>query len=515
LLARKSLLIVLSKVASGVLSMVCFVFIMRFIGLGSEDAVGVYGTIVMAMSFVAAFTFIADLGFGMAHLKRVSEGHDLGKCVGTYAAVRLALTGMMVAVILSSIAVWKIFLHGSFSYAINENIVYLFVLYFVFFNISSIVTSTFDARTETAKSQLSAIMEPLVRTPFIIIICVATFIPADRDVKTYYLAFAYLAGIAATLIASLLLFRNYRIKRPDRETFRLYGKFALPFVVISVIAVIVAYADKLIIGYFRSNVEVGQYAGAQAIILNLYFISIAVGYVLFPTMSAHYARREIKRIRTLTYQAERYVSMIITPISLFIIVFAEEILQLLNTSLVPAANAFRVLAITMIFSSIGTQNGYQVLAFGRTDLTLKTNIMQVCITMVGFLLLIPDKIFNVRLAGMGILGAAVAYFIGVFVSFLFAKYFAWTLTKTRFKPCLVVHLVSASIMAILLYSMKYYLMDFNRWYELLGLFGMGTGIYLGLLYALKEFDKKDIQFLLDTINPSKMKKYVSSEIKRK
>lgn len=482
-------------------------------GLPATEALDVYGSIVFAMSFVATFTFIADLGFGMAHMKRVSEGYDLGKCIGTYTTVRLILTGIMVLTIFCSIWAWKYLLGGSFSYAINETVVYMFILYYVLFNIANIAIITYDAKVETAKSQLSALAEPLVRTPFIIVIGISGLIP--NELKVYYIAFAYLLGAAGLLIVAMLMFKNYPLKKPDKETFRHYVVFAFPMVVISIISVIVMYADKLIIGYFWSSVEVGQYAGVQAIILNIYFISVAVGYVLFPTMSSHHIKKDITKIRELTYKAERYISMIVTPIAFFIIAFAEEILQLVNAALIPAGNAFRILAVAVIFSSIGTPNGYQVLGLGRTDITIKGNVAQTSIFLIFCLILVPNQLLGIRTMSLGITGAAVAYLIGVICGVFFCKYCSWKLTGTKLQSCLFIHIIAGCSMAAILCYIDIYLLNVVRWYEIGIMLVIGIIIYTGLLHLLREFNRTELFFLLDIINLKKLQIYLSNEIKKR
>jgi len=60
------------------------------------------------------FNVIADLGFSAAHVKRISEGKDLGECIGTYATIKILLTVVMVALVISGIAIWKYVLHNEF-----------------------------------------------------------------------------------------------------------------------------------------------------------------------------------------------------------------------------------------------------------------------------------------------------------------------------------------------------------------------------------------------------------------
>ena len=44
--------------------------------------------------------------------------------------------------------------------------------------------------------------------------------------------------------------------------------------------------------------------------------------------------------------------------------------------------------------------------------------------------------------------------------------------------------------------------------------GIGTFIYLGVLYLLKEFTEKDLKFFLNLCHPKEMFKYVKGEFKK-
>lgn len=72
--------------------------------LGAEQ----YGTITWTLAFLATFNSIADLGFGSAHIKRVSEGYDLNACVSTFAYVKGLLTIAMILVVVLSVGVWSV-----------------------------------------------------------------------------------------------------------------------------------------------------------------------------------------------------------------------------------------------------------------------------------------------------------------------------------------------------------------------------------------------------------------------
>jgi O-antigen/teichoic acid export membrane protein len=79
--------------------------------LGAE----LYETIAWTFAFLATFNSIADLGFGSAHIKRVSEGYDFSGCVSTFAYVKGLLTVAMILVVVLSVGVWSVISEHPFS----------------------------------------------------------------------------------------------------------------------------------------------------------------------------------------------------------------------------------------------------------------------------------------------------------------------------------------------------------------------------------------------------------------
>ncbi|HHH80248.1 MAG TPA: flippase, partial [Thermoplasmatales archaeon] len=77
MIARKSALIIFTQIINALLGYTA----LKFIALYMQP--WEYGVIGFAYGFVALFSVFGNLGFNAAHVKRVSEGKDLGKCVGT------------------------------------------------------------------------------------------------------------------------------------------------------------------------------------------------------------------------------------------------------------------------------------------------------------------------------------------------------------------------------------------------------------------------------------------------
>ena len=122
--------------------------------------------------------------------------------------------------------------------------------------------------------------------------------------------------------------------------------------------------------------------------------------------------------------------------------------------------------------------------------------------------------YNISISGPA--GAALSTVLSVFVIFFGYRIWAKKLTGIKLLQTHTLrHLIAGCIMGISLYILSYQtpLFAVIRWYTLLGFSLAGFGIYILILFLLKEFSKKDLKFFIDTIHPKGIVKYVKSEIK--
>ena len=133
-------------------------FISRY--MGPED----YGIIIFAMGFVGIYTIISNFGYNSAHIKQVSEGKDLGTCVGTFMLIKFSLISIMSLVVLTTMYFWKNIIGRGFESPLHESVIYIIVIYFIVHGISEIFHVTFRARREIAKSELAIIIRAITKT---------------------------------------------------------------------------------------------------------------------------------------------------------------------------------------------------------------------------------------------------------------------------------------------------------------------------------------------------------------
>jgi len=538
MIARKSMLIILTQGVNAVVGLVGLFILVKFWGGFAPTALGI---VAFAISFLAMFGFIGD-GFDNAHVKRVSEGKDIGKCIGTYAAVKLVLTTVMVIVILGGIFVWKILLHQGFYDATKESVIYVMLIYSILMSFVYISLHTFNARKETAKTQILMFSETFFRVILMILVASAgvagisiiapelgydkiqpfvwpSFLRGIQDFIASHavgaLASTYALGTFAMLILGLFFLRGYPISRPSKEYFKSYLNFALPTMLVLTISTVSTNIDRIMIGYFWNAENVGFYFSAQKITSFVLVLSTSVGVMLFPTISEHHAKNRFEDIRKTTNLALRYISMTACPAVAFIIVFRKSVIDIaLNPSFYPAAPVLVVLLIYVLILSFKTPYMYIVTGMNRPGLAAKTGFI-ICATNIVLNTFFIPKNGTLSVFGInGPTGAAVATVISGFVGLVIYTFLSKRLVGIEISKKPLLHIFTACAMGCILYYAGTFI-PFVRWYHLTFFGIIGLGIYLGILFLLKEFTKEDLNFFLDTVSPKEMAKYVKSELKRK
>ena len=236
MLARKSLLVSITHIFTRFLGWIGLIVLAKIWGGFAPEALGNIG---FALSFLALFFAFSGAGFPHAHVKRISEGKDLGTCIGTFAFIKIALTSFMVLLVLMSIFVFGI----TFDDSTSLTVVLILLFFYVFKSLSKIATVTFQATKEIAKSQLVAIFENIVKVPVMIVVAIYSY-------SVGLLAVSYVLGFLAVFFAGMWLLRKYPIKRPSLELCKSYCVFALPMLFLAVTTNISVNIDKIMIGYF-------------------------------------------------------------------------------------------------------------------------------------------------------------------------------------------------------------------------------------------------------------------------
>jgi O-antigen/teichoic acid export membrane protein len=533
MIGRKSLLIVSSHFITRFLGWIGLVVLARMWADYAPDALGIIG---YTMSFLALFNIIGDLGFSRAHVKRISEGKDLGTCIGTFAIIKLVLSGIMLTILFVSLFIWKTVFNQGFDDATTEPVIMVFALYYVFMNLTHIASFTFEGKQEIAKRQIVQIFEA-VKTPLMIMVAFAGVGVAGREARVGWpeflepiqifitkhalgsLAMTYAFAMITTFLVGMWLLRKYPIKKPTKEYLKSYFVFAIPIMLFSIIGIISLNIDKIMIGYYWTETEVGYYFSIQQILQIVMVLYLAVGTVLFPTISKLDSKKNLNKINKTTLLAERYISMIMIPPIVVIIVLAHPVINIfLSSVFIPAASVLIVLSIYIFIFSLNRPYSALITGMNRPGITAKIGLLICLVNIPLNLLFIPHNGLLSPIGINGPTGAAVATLCSVLVGFIGLRYSARKLSGIKLLQSHTLrHIIAGIIMGVVLHFIAIRTTWFPDvyWYFLLMFAGIGLAIYLSVLFLLKEFNKNDFNFFLDILHPEKMLKYVSTELKDK
>jgi len=532
MIARKSLLILSSTFILQIINAVQFIILIKFWGDFAPTAIGSIG---LAMSFIALFNIVSDLGFNQAHIKRISEGKDLGTCIGTFATIKIILTIIMVLITIISFFIIKNILGLEIYDPNTESIIFIFLIVNVFANLSSIPFVTFTGKKEMVKREFPYIFGVGIGFPFTILVITAGVSAAKispafiwpgflRPIQQFIsenalksLALTYVVVWLIILFSYYWFFRRYPIKKPNRFYFKSYLTFALPMMFLPIITIIIKNADRLIIGYYWSTIEVGYYFSMTALISVILVFSNSINAVLFPSISEFCSNEMFIRVKGLINLAERYISMVSIFLIVIVVLLAKPIILIIMSDVfLGAAPILTILAIYAFFYSINTPYNCLLIGMDKPVILTKITIVTCIITIILSLLFVPKNgllsIFDIN----GASGAAMAITISAIVAFFALRFVTKKLTDIKlWQNYTFRHVFAGLIVGIILYYLSLYnlFLPFIHLYQIIIFILIGLAIYVGVLVLLKEFDKDDLHFFLDCLNPKKMLKYISSELK--
>ena len=467
------------------------------------------GNVAFTMSFVAVFTIIQDLGLGNSHVKLLSEGKDKSRCVGTYLFLKIVLTIIFTFLVLLSVFLLKVRNPEELSYE-QEIMIYLFLVSYIFTGFSLVFSKTFDSELKIAKSTLPYTIEK------IIIVTLKIFI-ALFGLSVIHLATASFIGtLVSFLIFLFLFFYKVKISKPNLPTIKAYFSFGLPLLMISFCDLLLESVDKLMIKAFVGIEEVGFYSAPKTLVGMLTIVGVSIGSLLFPLFSDYNARGKVKKIKDLTTASEAKISLIISPLIIIFIIFAESIvLFILGSNFENSVDYLRVLIFVPVIISLNQPYLSQLMGLGKTYLLGKISIIVVFFNIALNFLMIPDEILGYKMLNLGSNGAIFSSIISLLAMSLMYRYHCYNLTYSFISSKIIFHL----FICLLFLIFGFQLSEFVYFSGLDGLFYLILSIlivisaYYSSLVLLGINSKDEFYSIADVINPIKMVNYISNEFR--
>lgn len=186
---------------------------------------------------------------------------------------------------------------------------------------------------------------------------------------------------------------NYRIKR--------HLKAVLVFFAMSIATTIYTHLDVLMLGFMKTDIDVGYYDAAVKIKMVLVAIVTSLGAVLLPRSSAYIKQNRIKDFYALTDKAMRFVVFLATPLFVYFLFYSKQCILLLSGEAYEGAIApMRIIMPTVLLIGITNIMGIQILVpLGKEKYVLHSEIAGAISDFILNLILIPHY---------AVIGAAIA-----------------------------------------------------------------------------------------------------------
>lgn len=332
-------------VSSVIFPMITFPYYSRILGAEGTGSIG------FAISVVAYFTMIASLGvptYGIRACAKVRDNKEkLSQMVQELLIINGITTALMYIAFFVSLSVVPKFGEQ------KEVLIMVSV---------SIILNTMGVQwLYSALEKYSYITLCTLVFKILGIVLMFAFIHKPED----YILYGGISAIASygSGILNFINMRKYvTLKKTGPYDFKRHVKPILTFFLMAASISIYTNLDKVMLGFMKTNTDVGYYDASVRIKTILVSVVTSLGTVLLPRMSFYIEKGEKEAFnRTLT-KAFRFVMVAATGLMVFFILFAREsILLLSGNEFLPAVLPMQLLMVTLLLIGLSNITGIQIL----------------------------------------------------------------------------------------------------------------------------------------------------------
>jgi len=408
-LGRASLVLLGSTWVLGGLALVASVMIGRVLGAAAVGALslnlGIAGLIMAA----------ALPGFARAHLKRLAEGSDAGRCVGTMAVIQGALTVVLAVALLLA---WRL---GALDEApAGATVLALMLAAQVASRLADVFMQVFIAREQVVIHSAIVLAS---RTARVVATAVVLLVAPSLDaVATTFLLESLLTGVAAVTV---LAAQGVGPRTPSLASIAGYWRFAHPFLITTPIALAQDSIDRVLVARWAGLTAAGYYHVARGMWEALSGVMAPPGLLLFTRLSSLYAERSPERdrqARTLFFNGLDKLLFLSTALAIVFWTLAEPVLRILyGPAFVGAVPTLRVLVLASLAAVVVNPYTFVLQAQDEVARFVPVNLVRFVLYLVALYVLIQGVI---PWLPEGAEGAAVARLL--LILFPAWVWFGWT-----------------------------------------------------------------------------------------
>lgn len=456
-------------ISAFIFPLISFPYVSRILGPSGT------GNVSFATSIVAYFALFAQLGiptYGIRATARVRDDKEL---------LSRTVQEIFIINILMSILTYIVFfvVLNIVPQMSDDKLLFMIVSSTIFFNAIGMDWLYKGLEKYTYITTVSILFK------FIALILMFILIHQKSDYVIYGAISIFAAS--ASNICNLLNVHKYIYLKPiGNYDFKVHLRPICIFFAMACATTIYTNLDTVMLGFMKSNTEVGYYNAAVKIKTVLLGVVTSLGAVLLPRASYYIENNLIDEFKRISSKAINFVILISFPLALYFIIFAKEgIFFLSGDAYAKAILPMQILMPTLIFIGLTNIMGIQMLIpLGKEKVVLYSEIAGAIVDLAINTVLIP-----IMASSGAAIGTLVAEMVVWIVQYIALKEdVKETYVKIRYLPIVIGLAISA------LFSMPIKLLGLSSFFTLLLSAIVFFGVYLVVLTVAKEKLVNEIEF---------------------
>lgn len=250
---------------------------------------------------------------------------------------------------------------------------------------------------------------------FVALIVMFVFVHQKSD-YIFYGAITILAASGSNIFNFINAHKFIDMRPVGKYHFKRHFKPIAVFFAMSCATTIYTHLDTVMLGFIRTDADVGYYNAAVKIKTILVSIVTSLGVVLLPRASYYVEHSMMDEFYRITKKAINFVFLIATPMMIYFMLFAKEgVFFLSGDAYAGAIIPMQVIMPTLLFIGLTNIMGIQMLVpLGKEKVVLYSEIAGMIVDIILNALLIP-KMASTG-AAIGTLAAEIAVFIVQYVA---------------------------------------------------------------------------------------------------
>jgi O-antigen/teichoic acid export membrane protein len=474
-----------------VIMAVAAILVGRLLG---PELYGQYNLVITAPGLVLLFT---DLGISTGITKFAASLHGEGNDSRAFSIIRYGvwfrfLVGVLATVLSIVFAGYLALVVNRPDYAFYVQIVSLSIVFQVVFGT---VNSAFVGLDRSEYYALTTNVQALAKT-----VLQVSFVLVSFSLSGVLIG--YVGGFAVASVAgAFVLF--YRLLRPVRgsvnartdqngesyrQTLNLLARYGMPLYASTLLAGFVPLYQKVVLAFFSSNVNVGNYSVSANFVALLGVIPVSITTALLPAFSKLGSSSTPDVVNAFFKRANKYTCLLIVPTAALLLLFSNQVVGIVYGSAYSSAGLFLAFSVLVYFlAALGSLSLTSLFnGLGDTRLTLKVALLN---------LLVVIGLSPFLAQAYGVVGVVLANLAGGIVSTLYAAYIGVHKLKVQFEARPTAKIYLAGFLASLLPLLLLHFM-WARYAEVLII---GTVLYLivyvTLMPLIRIIDEKELAAL--------------------